>query len=88
MRRTAYFYSLGRGNVVDEARSSRRSKRKRIGGAFLDVFEHEPLPGLIAALGGTAPAPPAARVRDRRDYLDLWLEELAPALDRCGTVRF
>lgn len=48
MKPTAYLLNLCRGPVVDEAALVRALKRKKIAGAGLDVYEHEPrlTPGL------------------------------------------
>jgi phosphoglycerate dehydrogenase-like enzyme len=44
MRPTAVVINVGRGPVIDEAAMLRALTTKRIKGAGLDVFEHEPLP--------------------------------------------
>ncbi len=44
MRPTAVVINVGRGPVIDEAALLRALTTKRIKGAGLDVFEHEPLP--------------------------------------------
>jgi phosphoglycerate dehydrogenase-like enzyme len=44
MRPTAYFINVARGEIVDEAALIEALRRRRIAGAGLDVFEHEPLP--------------------------------------------
>jgi phosphoglycerate dehydrogenase-like enzyme len=44
MKPTAVIINVGRGPVVDEAAMVRALTAKRIKGAGLDVFEHEPLP--------------------------------------------
>jgi phosphoglycerate dehydrogenase-like enzyme len=44
MRRNAVLINIGRGPVVDEAALVGALKTRRIKGAALDVFEHEPLP--------------------------------------------
>lgn len=82
MRPTAYFYNLGRGNVVDERALVESLERATIAGAFLDVFAVEPLPA-------DSPLWDAPRLRllphasaISHDYLDLWFEELAPELAR------
>jgi phosphoglycerate dehydrogenase-like enzyme len=44
MKPTAVVINVGRGAVIDEAALLRALTSKRIKGAALDVFEHEPLP--------------------------------------------
>jgi phosphoglycerate dehydrogenase-like enzyme len=44
MKPTAVVINVGRGPVIDEAAMLRALTAKRIKGAALDVFEHEPLP--------------------------------------------
>jgi glyoxylate/hydroxypyruvate reductase A len=44
MRPTAWLVNIGRGAVIDEAALVEALRERRIGGAVLDVFEHEPLP--------------------------------------------
>ncbi len=76
----ASLYNLGRGNAVDEAALVRALEDGRLAHAFLDVFEVEPLPK-DSPLWGTRNLhvmPHASAVSS--EYLDLWLQELAPEL--------
>ncbi|HEY3493220.1 MAG TPA: D-2-hydroxyacid dehydrogenase [Polyangiaceae bacterium] len=80
MRPSAYFYNLGRGNAVRESALVEALEAGRIAGAFLDVFEREPLPpdSPLWTAKNLAFLPHASAIS--REYLDLWLDELAPAL--------
>jgi glyoxylate reductase len=42
MKTTAFIVNTARGAIIDEAALLRALKRKKIAGAGLDVFEHEP----------------------------------------------
>jgi phosphoglycerate dehydrogenase-like enzyme len=44
MKPSAYFVNVARGELVDEPELVQVLKERRIAGAGLDVFEHEPLP--------------------------------------------
>lgn len=86
MKRGAYFFNLGRGNAVDEAALVAALESGHLAGAFLDVFEKEPLPDDSPLW--TAPnlelLPHASAIS--REYLDLWLEELLPKLEQLATT--
>jgi D-2-hydroxyacid dehydrogenase (NADP+) len=76
MRRGAGFYNLGRGNAVDEPALLRALSSGALGHAFLDVFEHEPLPAdsPLWDAPNLALTPHASAIN--AEYLDLWFEEL------------
>ena len=69
--------TLGRGNAVDEQALVEALESGRIAGAFLDVFEQEPLPpdSPLWDAPNLEFLPHASAIS--REYLDLWLEELA-----------
>lgn len=76
----AALYNLGRGNAVDEAALIRALEAGRLAHAFLDVFEHEPLP-VASPLWTTknlTVMPHASAISS--EYLELWFEELASTL--------
>jgi D-2-hydroxyacid dehydrogenase (NADP+) len=80
LRPGAAFYSLGRGNVVDEAALVRALVDGRLAHAFLDVFEQEPLPveSPLWDAPNLALTPHASAINAQ--YLDLWFDELEPEL--------
>ena len=80
MRSSAGFYSLGRGNAVDEAALLRALASGRLAHAFLDVFEQEPLPAdsPMWDAPNLALTPHASAINAQ--YLELWFEELAAEL--------
>jgi D-2-hydroxyacid dehydrogenase (NADP+) len=84
MRPGAGFYNLGRGNAVDEPALLRALASGALGHAFLDVFEHEPLPAdsPLWAAPNLALTPHASAIST--EYLDLWIEELGPRLATLG----
>ncbi|HEV8246520.1 MAG TPA: D-2-hydroxyacid dehydrogenase [Polyangiaceae bacterium] len=77
MRSSAYFYNLGRGNAVDERALVQALERGQIAGAFLDVFEREPLPqdSPLWSAPHLEFFPHASAIS--REYLDLWIDEIA-----------
>lgn len=78
MKRSAVLINIGRGNAVDERALADALSRRRIAGAFLDVFKQEPLtaasplaenlPGLVRLPHASAFAP---------EYLPMFFRELA-----------
>jgi D-2-hydroxyacid dehydrogenase (NADP+) len=81
MQPTAAFYSLGRGNTVDEAALVSALEGGRLGHAFLDVFEREPLPSdsPLWTTQNLTLMPHASAISS--EYLELWLDELGPELE-------
>jgi glyoxylate reductase len=58
MKRSAYLINTARGPIVDEAALVRVLKEKRIAGAGLDVFEHEPkVPAALRKMKNVVLAP-------------------------------
>lgn len=58
MKRTAYLINTARGAIVDEAALVKVLKEKRIAGAGLDVFEHEPkVPAALRRMKNVVLAP-------------------------------
>jgi len=80
----AGLYNLGRGNAVDEAALLEALEVGKLGHAFLDVFEQEPLApdSPLWTAPRLAVSPHASAISS--EYLDLWLEELSSELDRLG----
>ncbi len=76
MKRTAYLYNIGRGNYISESDLVYVLKEKNISGAYLDVFDPEPLPQSSALWGleNVIITPHASAFADR--YLDLWFDDL------------
>jgi D-2-hydroxyacid dehydrogenase (NADP+) len=80
MKTGAYLYNLGRGNAIDESAVREALTAGRIAGAFLDVFQVEPLPA-VSTLWDTPNlyvTPHASAIRD--DYLSSYFIELATLL--------
>jgi phosphoglycerate dehydrogenase-like enzyme len=51
MRPSAYLINVARGELIDQAALTEALRERRIAGAGLDVFEHEPLPPDDALVG-------------------------------------
>jgi D-2-hydroxyacid dehydrogenase (NADP+) len=81
MRPSAGFYNLGRGNAVDETALLRALQSGRLAYAFLDVFEHEPLPADSPLWDAPNLALTPHASASNSEYLDLWFAELGPTLD-------
>lgn len=81
MKPSATLYNLGRGNAVDEAALLHALRSGQIAGAFLDVFEREPLPvdSPLWDAPNLALLPHASAIS--QEYLELWFQELGPELD-------
>ena len=85
MKPTGILINIARGPVVDEAALIEALQARRIGGAGLDVFEHEPLPGTsplaslsnVVALPHIGSATQETRDRMARDAASNLIEGLA-----------
>lgn len=77
MRRSAYLVNTSRGPVVDEKALVRALEEKRIAGAALDVYEHEPLvePGLINLNNVVLTPHLGSAARDTREKMALTVVE-------------
>ena len=76
--RRAVVVNVGRGNAVDEDALANALRRRRIAGAYLDVFKNEPLAAsspLAADLPGLVRFPHASAFAP--EYLPLFFRELA-----------
>ena len=71
MQPTAFFVNTARGAVVDEAALVRSLAGRRIAGAGLDVFEHEPKvdPALLAMPTVVLTPHPGSAVRELRQSM-------------------
>ena len=63
MKPGAYLVNIGRGEVIDERAMAAALSAGKIGGAGLDVFEHEPLEAEQSAVGSRKSNPDAAHLR-------------------------
>ncbi len=83
MRRDAYLINIARGGVVDDAALVAALREKRIAGAGLDVFEHEPeVPAEMLALDNVVLTPHigSASLATRRAMASLAVDNLIAAL--------
>ncbi|MBS0581602.1 MAG: D-glycerate dehydrogenase [Proteobacteria bacterium] len=86
MKRDAYLVNIARGGVVDDAALVAALRDKRIAGAGLDVFEHEPeVPAEMLALDNVVLTPHigSASLATRRAMASLAVDNLIAALG-CG----
>ena len=83
MKRDAYLINIARGGVVDDAALIAALREKRIAGAGLDVFEHEPVvPAEMLARDniGLTPHIGSASLATRRAMASLAVDNLIAAL--------
>lgn len=83
MKRDAYLVNIARGGVVDDAALVAALRDKRIAGAGLDVFEHEPeVPAEMLALDNVVLTPHigSASLATRRAMASLAVDNLIAAL--------
>ncbi|MBS0514528.1 MAG: D-glycerate dehydrogenase [Proteobacteria bacterium] len=83
MKRDAYLINIARGGVVDDAALVAALREKRIAGAGLDVFEHEPeVPAEMLALDNVVLTPHigSASLATRRAMASLAVDNLIAAL--------
>lgn len=80
MKRSAFFYNIGRGNCYKEAVLVEALEKGYIAGAGLDVFESEPLPesSKLWDLPQVFIMPHASAIC--KEYLDLYIDELIPKI--------
>ena len=84
--RHCFLYNVGRGNAYREADLVHALREKRIAGAYLDVFETEPLPesSELWDMENVLIQPHLSAASPH--YLDLFLDELIPNLLGAGPI--
>lgn len=82
--KSCYFYNVGRGNTYQESDLVEALQTGEIAGAYLDVFEEEPLPisSALWELDNVLIQPHLAAVSPQ--YLELFVEELAAKINAGG----
>ncbi len=78
--KSSYFYNVGRGNVCEELVLVNTLRKGGIAGAYLDVFEKEPLPenSLLWEMENVLIQPHLSAAAPQ--YLDLFLSELCDSI--------
>lgn len=81
MRKTAFFYNVGRGNIYKESDLVEALQGGEITGAYLDVFDKEPLSesSRLWGLGNVLIQPHISAASPQ--YLELFVEELAKRIN-------
>lgn len=89
--KSAYLINIARGLIVDEGALLRALEREELTGAFLDVFEHEPLPpsSPLWDLPNVIVTPHSAGFSDGNEARvdELFLSRLEQCLIRSGCSR-
>lgn len=80
--KSCYFYNVGRGNAYHESDLTVALKTEEIAGAYLDVFEEEPLPesSPLWEIDNVLVRPHLSAASPQ--YLELFVEELAGRINR------
>ena len=79
--KSSYFYNVGRGNIYQESDLVSALQKSEIAGAYLDVFDEEPLPesSKLWEMENVLIQPHLSAVSPQ--YLNLFVEELAGRLN-------
>ncbi len=88
MKRSAFFYNIGRGNCYKESVIVEALEKGYISGAGLDVFESEPIPenSRLWELPQVLIMPHASAIC--KEYLDLYIDELVPRINTfCNQIK-